>query len=53
MSVRSALYVLAIVLALAVLFVALVFGAIVVLTYRNRRPRFSYFASPAHDTAQG
>ena len=44
MSVRSALYVLALVMGLAVLFVAAAFGAVVVLAYRDRRPGFSYFA---------
>jgi hypothetical protein len=45
MSVRSALYVLALILAGALLFIFLVFGAIFALVYRNRRPSFSYFAS--------
>jgi hypothetical protein len=44
MSMRSALYVLALILARALLLIALVFGAIVVLVYRDRRPGFSYFA---------
>jgi hypothetical protein len=44
MSVRSALYVLALILAGALLFIVVVFGAIVVLVYRDRRPGFSYFA---------
>jgi hypothetical protein len=44
MSVRSAVYVLALILAGALLVIVAVFGAIVVLTYRDRRPGFSYFA---------
>jgi hypothetical protein len=45
MSVRLALYVLAIVLALVLLAIVVVFGAIFVLAYRNCRRGFSYFAS--------
>jgi hypothetical protein len=44
MSVQSALYVLAVVLALVLLVIVIVLGAIIVLTDRNRRPGFSYFA---------
>jgi hypothetical protein len=44
MDVRS---VLAIVLALVFLVIAVVFGAIVALAYRKRRPGFSYFATGA------
>jgi hypothetical protein len=43
MNVRSALYVLALVLALALLVIVAAFGAIVALAYRNRRSGFSYF----------
>jgi hypothetical protein len=42
--VRSALYVLAFVLALVLLVIVLGFGAILALAYRNRRPGYSYFA---------
>jgi hypothetical protein len=45
MSVQSALYVLAIVLGLLLLVIVLTFGAIVAITYRNRRPGFSYFTN--------
>ena len=45
MSVRSALHLLAFVLAGVSLVIVAVFGAIVVLAYRDRRPGFSY--SPA------
>ena len=44
MGVRSTLHVLALIIGLAVLFVVLVFGAIVVLVYRDRLAGFSYFA---------
>jgi hypothetical protein len=44
MSVRSAFHVLAFVLAGVSLVIVAVFGAIVVLAYRDRRPGFSYFA---------
>jgi len=47
MSVRSALYVSALVLGIAVLFVVAAFGAIVVLVYRDRRAGFSFFAYPS------
>jgi hypothetical protein len=46
MSVRSALYVSALVLGIAVLFVVAAFGAIVVLVYHDRRAGFSFFARP-------
>jgi hypothetical protein len=52
MSVRSALYVLAFILAGALLFIFVVFGAIFVLVYRDRRGGFSYFAPPDNN-AQG
>jgi hypothetical protein len=45
MSVQSALYVLAVVLALVLLVIIVAFGAIVATTCRNRRPGFSYFAA--------
>jgi hypothetical protein len=45
MSVRSALYVPAIILAVALLFIIVVFGAIVFLVYRDRSPGYSYFTS--------
>jgi hypothetical protein len=45
MSVRSGVDVLAIALALVLLVVFLVFGAIFAFAYRNRRPGFSYFAA--------
>jgi hypothetical protein len=45
MSTRSALYVLVIVLALALLFIIVVFGAIVFLVYRDRSHGPSYFPS--------
>ena len=41
MSVRSALYVRALILAGGLLFIV---GAVIVLAYRDRRPGFSYFA---------
>lgn len=41
---RSALYVLALIFAGALLFIFVLFGAIVVLVYRDRPPGFSYFA---------
>ena len=41
MCVRSVLYLLALILAGGLLFMV---GAVVVLTYRDRRPGFSYFA---------
>ena len=41
MSVRSVLYLLALILAGGLL---LIVGAVVVLAYRDRRPGFSYFA---------
>jgi hypothetical protein len=44
MSMRSAVYVLALILAGALLLIVAVFGAIVVLVYRGRRAGFSYFA---------
>jgi hypothetical protein len=44
MSMRSAVYVLALILAGALLLIVVVFGAIVVLVYRGRRAGFSYFA---------
>jgi ATP dependent DNA ligase C terminal region len=44
MSVQSAVYVLAIILALLLLVIVLAFGAIVGVAYPNRRPSFSYFA---------
>jgi hypothetical protein len=44
MSVRSALYVLAFVLAVALLIIVAGCGAIIVLVYRGRRAGFSYFA---------
>jgi hypothetical protein len=44
MSVRSALDVLGIVLALVLLVIVVVCGAIFALAYRNRRRGFSYFA---------
>jgi hypothetical protein len=44
MSVRSAMYALALVFAGALLLIVGGFGAIVALAYRNRRPGFSYFA---------
>jgi hypothetical protein len=47
MSVLSALCLLTLILVSAILFIAAVFGAIVVLAYRDRSPGFSYFASVA------
>jgi hypothetical protein len=44
-SLQETLYVLAILSALALLVVVVVFGAIFALAHRNRRPSFSYFAS--------
>jgi len=44
MSVRSFLYVPAIALALVLLVIVVVCGAIFALVYRNRRRGFSYFA---------
>jgi hypothetical protein len=43
MSVLSTLYVLALILGSAILFIAAVFGAIFVLAYFDRRPCYSYF----------
>jgi hypothetical protein len=51
MSVRSAFYVLQIVLALGLLVIVVVFGAIFALAYRNRRGGFNYFA-PGDNNAQ-
>ena len=45
MSVRSVLYLPALILAGGLLFIV---GAVVVLAYRDRRPGFSYFASEDH-----
>jgi hypothetical protein len=45
-SVRSALRVLTFVLALVLLVIVIVFGAIFAFAYRNRRPGFSYFSPP-------
>lgn len=42
MSVRSALYVLALGLAITALFIVVTFGAVIVLIYHNRRAGFSY-----------
>jgi hypothetical protein len=44
MNVQSALYAVAIVLALLLLVIVVAFGAIVAITQRNRRWGFSYFA---------
>jgi hypothetical protein len=51
-SVRLALYVLQIVLALGLLVIIVVFGAIFALAYRNRRGGFNYFR-PRDNNAQG
>jgi hypothetical protein len=45
-SVRSAVYAAAIILALVLLVIVVVLGAIIALTDRKRRPSFSYFALP-------
>jgi hypothetical protein len=45
-SVRSALRVLTFVLALVLLVIVIVFGAIFAFAYRNHRPGFSYFSPP-------
>ena len=49
MSVRSALYALAIGLAITALFIVVAFGAIIVLIYHNRGRGFSYLVGGLDD----